>query len=793
MRPVISGGAGSPLRRKRGIITTGARRRTRALLACLTLALCVAAALAATLPARAQGPGNFLQLPDTEKGIPMLVQADEMIYDFDADTVTARGNVEIYYDDYSLNADQVIYDKRADTVTADGKVRMKEPDGNVIFAQHLVVTGDFRKGFINSLAVLTPEHARMAAASAQRLEGNIVVLHDAAYTACRADPKDPDKPPIWQLKAVRVIHNQKEKTIRYEDATFEFSGVPIAYIPYFEHPDPTVQRKSGFLAPSFYMSDQLGAGVATPYFFALAPNYDVTLTPRITQKQGLLVTAEWRHRLDNGSYFVRASGIAQTDPAALKPPGNRRLRGSVESAGQFRINNQWVTGWDLIAASDNTFMRIYDLNDETEYVSQAYLVGQSERNYFDLRAMHLEEVAARRRFLDPILGITLPVGTPIDPATGAAFTVGGVPLPAPGQPLVHPVLDYNYLFENSIAGGELGFDISAYSLTRDVGADSSRIVAEAHWRRTFTDSMGQQITPFLAARGDLYLENEVFDPTVPGGLRGQETVTRFIPTAGLDYRYPFISTHEWGSQVIEPIAQIVVRPDEQYAAQISNEDAQSLVFDDTLLFDPDKFSGFDRVQGGTRANIGVRYTLQTNDWGYGSVILGQSFQLAGANPFNPATGLGGTESDIVGGIYLEPNKYFGLSSQFRLDNADLALMRHEVKGWVRAGPVYTTVTYAKYRQMPSLAVVSNREEILAGAALNLTDQWRLFGSARYDLVSEQRAQNSIGIGYFCDCLTARIDYTEDYFVDRDIEPNRTIKVQIDLKTLGGTTLATAAP
>jgi LPS-assembly protein len=265
-----------------------------------------------------------------------------------------------------------------------------------------------------------------------------------------------------------------------------------------------------------------------------------------------------------------------------------------------------------------------------------------------------------------------------------------------------------------------------------------------------------------------------------------------MATAGLEYSYPFISVHEWGHQIIEPVAQIIARPNEQDANAISNEDAQSLVFDDTLLFKHDKFSGFDRVEGGTRANLGVRYTMQTNDWGYGSVILGQSFQLAGANPFGPNTGLATSQSDWVGAVYLEPVDYFGLSSQFRLDNNTMSLRRHEFRGWTRLGPAYGSLTYAQDLAPNTPGVTTEREEIYGVGSLNVTNNWRLFGSARYDLSGSQWVQNGIGIGYFCDCMNVRIDYTEDFFRDRDDQPNRTISLQVSLKTLGGGSFDTDA-
>lgn len=787
MRLVQAGVANDTLRRQRVVcadrkVAARGRLRLARLLAFAAL-LCVAAAQ----PVPAQGPG-FLQLPDAKTGVPLLIQADEMIYDYDLDQVTASGNVEIYYAKYALTADRVIYDKRHDKVTAYGKVRLREPDGNVLFGDSLTLTGDFREGFVRSLSVLTPENARIAAATAQRREGNLVIFNRAVYTACQINPDTPEKAPIWQIKAVKIVHNQAEKTIEYDDVTFELAGVPIAYLPHFSHPDPSVKRKSGFLTPLFRVSTQLGASVEVPYFWALAPDYDLTFSPRVTSKQGILAKAEWRQRLINGSYYIRAAGISQLDPNALPAPGNKRLRGAVQSAGTFRINEFWTTGWNITAASDDTFLRVYDLDEDTEQVSSLFLTGLSDRNYFDLRAMHLRNYASPPTFVDP--AGTLPFGTPIDPSTGTAFLVGGVPLPPPDQPLVHPVLDYNYLFDRSVMGGQLGFNLHAYSLTRDVGTDSSRVVADVEWRRTFTDSHGQQFTPFFDLRGDIYQVNDVFDATVlPGGLRGEETVTRGMAAAGINYSFPFISTHSWGNQVIEPIAQVIFRPDEQNRNQISNEDAQSLVFDDTVLFDTDKFSGFDRVEGGTRANIGVRYTVQTNDWGYGTVLLGQSFQLAGANPFDPTTGLGGDSSDIVGAVFLEPGTNFGLATQFRLDRDSFDIRRHDLKSWARTGPIFASVTYSKHMQAPTPGVISDREEILTSGSLDLTNNWRLFGHFRYDISGGTRVQSGVGLGYFCDCATIRVDYSEDYFRDRDDKPNRTVSLFIDLKTLGSTTVS----
>ena len=106
-----------------------------------------------------------------------------------------------------------------------------------------------------------------------------------------------------------------------------------------------------------------------------------------------------------------------------------------------------------------------------------------------------------------------------------------------------------------------------------------------------------------------------------------------MPTVGLEYRYPFINVQPWGTTTIEPIAQVIIRPNESYAGKLPNEDAQSMVFDASNLFSVDKFSGYDRVEGGGRANVGVQATTQFDRGGSVNVLFGQSYQLFGLNSF----------------------------------------------------------------------------------------------------------------------------------------------------------------
>jgi LPS-assembly protein len=179
----------------------------------------------------------------------MLVQAIEVDYDYNNSRVSAVGNVQMFYNGTSVEADKVIYDQKTKRLHAEGNIRMTDAEGKITYANILDLSDDYRDGFVDSLHVDTADATRMAATRADRSSGNYTVFENGVYTACAPCKDDPKKPPLWQVKGMRIIHDQIDKMLYFENAQLEFFGVPLAYMPYFSAPDPTVKRKSGFLMP----------------------------------------------------------------------------------------------------------------------------------------------------------------------------------------------------------------------------------------------------------------------------------------------------------------------------------------------------------------------------------------------------------------------------------------------------------------------------------------------------------------------------------------------------------------
>ena len=770
-----------------------------------------------------KGPGLGSVANGVSKDAKMLVQADELDYDYNNQRVSAIGNVRMYYQGATIEADRVIYDQRAKRLHAEGNARLTDADGKISYGDVIDLSDDYRDGFVDSLRVETPDQTRIAAARAERSEGNFTVFQSGVYTACEPCKDDPRKPPLWQIKAARIIHNQTEKMIYFESAAIEFFGVPLAYFPYFSAPDPTVKRKTGFLLPVVSSSSAYGFALETPYYVALAPDYDMTFSPRITTKQGPLLQGEYRQRIDSGYFTLRASGIDQLDKSyfihsdGTPTPGFRQWRGAAEATGRFNLSPQWAWGFDGVLVSDASYFQDYKIRSLqaktpdpagmglTEGVSQLFLAGRGDRSYFDMRAIQY---------------------------TGfSEFDVQGA------IPVIHPVIDYSRTLSSPVLGGEFGYSTNFTSLSRTtpefdainhfanslsacatgtadtaktvnncvlrgVPGDYNRVSAEAHWRRQIVDPIGQVWTPFASVRGDVASLNVAADAGVPNFITpGSSEVTRGMPTVGLEYRYPFISVQPWGTQTVEPIAQIIVRPNETQIGRLPNEDAQSLVFDDGNLFRVDKFSGWDRVEGGSRANAGAQYTAQFNQGGSVNMLFGQSYQLFGVNSYavadltntGLASGLDKSRSDYVARLGYQPNSIYNVTSRFRFAETDFSVQRLEVEGRASFDRWTLSVLYGSYAAQQEIGFLDRRQGVLTTSTVKLNANWAAIGAIRYDLIANTFDQTRFGLGYIDDCFMLSLNYVTDYTFSGNAQTSHTILLQFALRTVGGGGVGFGAP
>jgi LPS-assembly protein len=698
-------------------------------------------------------PARAPAIVDPGPDAPIRIQSDRLTHDRNTGLAIATGDVVIQHGPYVLMADQVTYNPRTEQMTADGNVYFYEPNGNVVRAQHMVMSDQFRRGFVEYLRATLTNEAWIEAQNAERLDGNVNVFYDVTYSRCN-ECVGPDGEPLWVVHSDVVTHDQDAQTIYHENATLELLGVPVFYSPYLEHPDPTVNKRSGFLLPNIRTSGELGVGIEVPYFFNLAPHYDLTLRPTFTTRQGVLMEADWRHRLDflNGEYDLSVAGVYQLRPSEVAP-GDVRFRGSIESNGLFSINNDWYWGWAVNAASDDTFMRAYDIDGRTDLISQGFLVGLSGRNYFDARAYHFKGLLAADN------NSTIPYAL--------------------------PAIEHSYYFGDPLLGGELSLDTHIYNLQRSTGADSSRVVTEVNWQRRRVNNAGIVVTPFAGVRGDVYVTDNVPDTSVPGGVRGSETVARVFPHAGIDVRWPFIQVSGSTQQIFEPVAQVITSTNETNTGQIPNEDSLPFEYDVTNLFLSSKFNGIDRVEGGTRANVGFNNTFLFENGAFIRTTVGESFHIAGENSFAAGTGLDTWRSDFIAGVAFQPIPNIRLASLTRFDEETFSIQRHDLSVNAYYGGLSVAANYTDLVPSPVSGRLASEEQISASAVFTLAQYWQVFGAYRYDIQNDRNRTRLAGLRFLCECFTAELVYKEDFVGDRDADPDRSLIFNVIFTTLGG--------
>ena len=611
----------------------------------------------------------------------------------------ASGNVIIRYDIYTLWAERIEFNRRDSIVVAESNVRIVDRTGNVTVADRIEISEDFKNGIFHALSIETIQRILIQSNIAERRSGRTTTLKDGIYSPYlnQAD----ERAPLWRIRAAEIILDHQEDTISFKDSQLEVFGIPLHPFPLsFSVKDPLETRYSGFLGPTLISDTKLGYGVSIPYFINVRPNFDCTITPAPLSNQGILVGGECRHRLENGTYVIRGSGLRQLNPKNFLSDkgeynvGNRQYRGAANIYGNFGINRFWSWGWDLNTYSDLRYVPDYGATTLAGFGSQqnVRLNGYSGRNSFEANFYRFEA------FED--------------------YDWDAQDNPRFKQPLVLPLIDYQRFLKNSVLGGELSFGTNVISVTRaesesepdkvkenqGIKGGISRTTAYLNWRRNTFHPLGHVFTPFLNLQGDFYVLREL-DLKV-NQLTKDNLVVRGMPTVGFEYRFPLIDSYFWGNQIIEPTIQLVARSNEKRIGELPNEDAQSLVFDASTLFETNKFSGFDRTEGGIRANLGIKHLLQFNNGGSISSLVGQSINLSNFNSFEKNSddpnisniaensGLDSKISDYVGSVYLDSNIGFRIGTNTRLDHNDFKINRLEVESAGLLGPISASINYA---------------------------------------------------------------------------------------------------
>ena len=701
------------------------------------------------------------QRPSSGDKAPVDIQADQMARDEQSDTVSASGDVMIVQSGRILRADDIEYNLGEDRVDASGYVVLNEENGDI----HLVDRGRYsnrlRDGEVENLRTVLNDGSRFTAARGEMKGGTHTTMSDASYTPCEPCKEDPDRPPVWGIVASEVSHDQEERRVSYRHARFEALGVPIAYTPYFSHPDGTIKQKSGFLSPSAGYKSDLGTFIESKYYWAIAPDQDATFGVMAMTEQAPLGTVEYRKRWENASFEI-SGGITNSErterSAGIDIEEDKEVRGHVFADGRWDINEKWRAGMDINWTSDDQYMRQYDFTNDDVLRNELYAERFSGRDYALARVVSFQDIRIREE----------PIDQPqILPELIASFK---------GEPGAVPVIK-----------GQWEVDASAIGLRRDQGdQDMNRFSLGGGWKRRLVSDYGLLTSVEGTVRGEVYHTTDRTVATNGSGRSTSATDTRFFPQFHMQSSYPMARAYEKFQARVEPIVALTVAPNISDENSIPNEDSNDVQIDASNLFEANRFPGLDRVEDQSRVTYGFRTGVFGYDGSFGDVFLGQSYRFSeDDNPFPQGSGLDQQESDFVGQVAGSYKDVYDLNYRFQINSEEFSSQRHEVDAQADWNWLRLQSNYLYASALEGTDILESREQLEANAQLYFTKEWRSRFGAIQDLGESPGLRRAyVGLDHLGQCLFWSVTGQRNLTRDASGDSSTEVLFRIGLKNLG---------
>jgi LPS-assembly protein len=695
----------------------------------------LAAALMLALPAAAQ------------EAAPASLVADSVRVEDGGARLVAEGSVEVMADGRVLRARRVTYLRREDRLVVEGPLTLIDGPGSVLVADFAQLAPDFRTSVLAGARLVLDRKLQVAAAEISRgADGRYTQLYGVVASSCTVCAGD--GAPLWRIRARRVVYDQQERQLYFEGARFDVAGVPVAWWPLIRLPDPTVTRYRGWLAPRFLTDDQLGSGVAVPYFIPLGPSRDLTLTPFATNRDATSLGLRYREALRDGA--IEVEGAYGRDD--LRPDG---WRGFVFGEADIGLADDWRLELRLEVVSDDTYLLDYDITEEDRLKTRAALTRVTRRARSNLEILRFRSLRAEDdNDLLPTRVLDLTHQRRLAPR-GIGGQAG---LTLNGQVRVRPA------------------DAAPAGAADEAARDVARLSASLDWRRSWIAGPGLVVTGL----GELHLDAY----RVRQDDRFDDTVARATPYAGIELRYPLARAGATGARhLIEPALQIVLAPDD--AEDVPEEDGGAPELDAANLFETSRFAGRDARELGSRVSLGLGYERRPAAAGglsFGGTA-GRIWRLDPPDQFNLGSGLAGEATDWLVSAHAGLGDDLTFLSRSLIDGAlDLSRSDTILRWQGEAGSIETRYTWLVADEAAGRG--ADTSEWALDLSRDLGGDWTGRVNWRYDFVEDDASRAGLGLTYRGDCVTVGLDVTRRFTSSGDLEPTTRFGLAVELAGFG---------
>ena len=735
----------------------------------------------------------------------IYLTADEVQDNRNAGIITAKGSVEGRYQDRTLRADQVVYNVNSGRVVATGNVVLIGGDGSSQYADKIELTDKLASGAAKDFTARFSPVGIAGAKYAVRRSDTGYDLYNAYYTACEACTEDgEDKTPTWRIRARKVTQDVDDKMIHYRDAVVEVKGLPVLYLPYMAHPDPSTERRSGLLMPYGGRDGAYGFFYEQPYYVAISPYSEATITPRLMERVNPLIMGEYTRQFNSGRLEVTGSftkdsffdnnGDAFTEDDMLFSNADRTAseqaglrddtwRSHLFAHGQFDLNDTLSWGFGIENATDDFYLDRYDIDEPgadfglynggtRRLTQQLYGVAQQDNFRYAASTYGFESLrSVIRRNEDTPTNVRI------------------VREDDSRLPLVLPKIELDHYFNVPGIGGRLHGFADAVQIERDFdgtlttpdNGDYKRVTFGADYSKTMILPGGIETTPFAMVRND----NFEIDPISAASIDEQRTVGH----VGLDTRWTFIRPGNSIDLTLEPRIQITESFGDDGISPILayQEDSIGIDLDSALLWDRNKSTGYDLWQTGTRTDVGASLAGDWDD-NHASLFLGRSYFSSDNNQFDANSGLSGDESDIIAESNIKLGRTFNAATRLRYDDDGNELRRIDTNLNYIGERLKLRARYYKINN-PFVALQRNLveappEEISGLISYDVSKNWGVRYTAFRDIDAALTRREELALVFDDDCTYLELFYERRRSLSTLTGDDSGFGIRIALLTLG---------
>jgi len=687
---------------------------------------------------------------------PILLKANKVKVYKKQNKIYATGQVEIYQNNLYLKADEIQYLQEADKLVAKGHVQFRDHTGNTYFSDHLEMSKDLKEGTLKALRILLADDSKFAANFAEK-GANHLQLEKGVYSPCDFCRTDPSQSPLWQLKSRSILWDEEDHIISYTDAYIEFFGVPVFYTPYLSHPDPSIRRKEGFLAPKLGTDTKLGTFTGLSYYTPFSPSRDLTLTSYVTTKEGVILGMDYRHLFEKG--FLRLKGSLGGGANLAKETDNTKekssFRGHIDSELKWDLNPFWRMNVKLQRASDKAYLnqfKFYGLHGKTPLTSKINAEGFYGSNYFSARSYWFQGMRNMDRESQ--------------------------------TPLILPHFIFSIQKTHAPTNIFWNMDGDVLVTNRTKGNKSRRLMIKNNFEKQMIDHLGCVHTMGLNLETSLYHVEKHDNATSES--RNLGFTGRTFPKMFYNLSYPLVRSVGDMDMIMTPQVQVVGAPKRSEDKRILPEDLLLIEPTDLNVFNNHRFSGQDRVDDGSRVVSGIQLFSQAKDLGYGELFLGQAYHFhAKEKSYLKGTSLNQKTSDYVGRVHLSFPSILDLRYRFRVCQKNLKPKRSEFMA--RMGPEHLNLQ-VDYSALPSSVHEEKKpggKQVMGTLNFQPHQFWNVSFSHTRD-VGKKGGKLAEGISavYQDECFTLGLSFSREFFRDRNLKPNSTFFLRLGLKNIG---------